>query len=115
MIVLGARGAGGATSVLHGSVAGALAKTASCPVVIVRKRPQARYDALLVGTDGTAVSEPALAFSFRVASAPSWPLTVLHCFWDNTRSAAARRSGPPPSSARCWRPWWRRIGCDTPR
>ena len=85
MMVLGARGAGGATSVLHGSVAGALAKTASCPVVIVRKRPQARYDALLVGTDGTAVSEPALAFSFRVASARSWPLTVLHCFWDDTR------------------------------
>lgn len=85
MVVLGATGAGGATSVLRGSVAGALTKTASCPVIVVRRRPQARYDGLLVGTDGTAVSEPALTFAFRVASSRSWPLTVLHCFWDDTR------------------------------
>jgi nucleotide-binding universal stress UspA family protein len=84
LVVVGARGKGGATSILHASVAGALAKAAGCPVVVVRRRPQARYDAVLVGTDGTAVSEPALGFAFRVAAARSLPVTVLHCFWDDT-------------------------------
>jgi len=85
VVVVGATSRGAVESMVLGSVAQGLAEDARCPVVIVRRSQASGLRSVLVGTDCTPVSEPAVAFAFRVAAARSCPLTVLHCFWDVTR------------------------------
>jgi nucleotide-binding universal stress UspA family protein len=89
MLVLGARGHGPVPRLLLGSVASTVSRHASCPVVVVRRRPEPPHNAVLVGTDGTENSDPALDFAFRVAESRSLPLTVTHCFWEATGRTGA--------------------------
>lgn len=85
MLVVGAPVLRGSGAAVAGSVAGTAVSGARCPVVVVRHgRPESLHPRLAVGTDGTGLSEPALAFAFRVAAARGWAVTVLHCFWDST-------------------------------
>lgn len=86
MLVLGVPGwRVGAPSVFR-SVAVSVAKHAWCPVVVVRRAPHPGLESVLVGTDCGGKSQPALDFAFRTAAIRSWPLTVLHTFWDPSRN-----------------------------
>ena len=83
LVVLGSRGRGPVSSLLLGSVSVSVSKHASCPVVVIRPRETGPGGAgVMVATDGTERSAPALEFAFRIASFRSEHLTVTHCFWD---------------------------------
>jgi nucleotide-binding universal stress UspA family protein len=80
MVVLGSRGRGAVRSLLFGSVGVALARGATCPVVIVRPHhPGVVRRGVIVGTDGLELCRDTLEFAYRQASLHRLPLTVLHC------------------------------------
>ncbi|WP_067710614.1 universal stress protein [Nocardia yamanashiensis] len=82
MLVTGARPAGTLRRALLGSVSSALARRAHCPVTVIRDGvvfpPDTRTRPVLVGVDGTAVSEPALAAAMDEAAARGVDLIALH-------------------------------------
>ena len=87
LLVVGARGMDGFTQLLVGSTSVQLAAHGACPTVVVR--PQAAEAAtpgpeagrVVVGVDGSAVSESAVAFAFEEASLRGVGLTAVHA-WD---------------------------------
>ncbi|WP_432989327.1 universal stress protein [Dactylosporangium sp. CA-233914] len=66
LLVLGTRGRHAATGTVLGSVSQQVAVHASCPVVVVRGRPDPTGD-ILVGVDGSPASDLALALAFDEA------------------------------------------------
>jgi nucleotide-binding universal stress UspA family protein len=87
LVVLGDRGMSRWEGLLVGSVAVALAAQATCPVVIVRwaERESARTDALpvVLGVDGSATSDAAIAFAFAAAAARKVSVVAVHT-WSGT-------------------------------
>jgi nucleotide-binding universal stress UspA family protein len=83
LLVLGDRGLGGAAGLVLGSVAVALAASGACPVVIVRGEPRNQEGPVVVGVDGSPVSEAALAFAFDAAAARGVEMVALHA-WSPT-------------------------------
>jgi nucleotide-binding universal stress UspA family protein len=85
-VVLGSRGLGGFSGLLVGSTAVALAVLAQCPVVVVRGKavdvPPPTAGPIVVGVDGTPVSEAAIAFSFAAAAARETELIAVHTWTD---------------------------------
>lgn len=85
-VVLGSRGLGGFSGLLVGSTAVALAELAHCPVVVVRGKtadaPLPTTGPIVVGVDGTPVSEAAIAFSFAAAAARETELIAVHTWTD---------------------------------
>jgi nucleotide-binding universal stress UspA family protein len=85
VLVVGHRGAGGFATLLLGSVSGAVAAHAACPVVVVRGPGDgaAPPDAgpVVVGVDGSPASETALAFAVDAAVRRGAPLVAVHA-WD---------------------------------
>jgi nucleotide-binding universal stress UspA family protein len=80
LLVVGDNGRGRLGSVLAGSVAVGVAAHAACPVVVVRgvePQPDERLP-VVVGIDGTPLSEAAIAFAFEAASARRAPLLAVH-------------------------------------
>ncbi|MEV0702787.1 universal stress protein [Saccharopolyspora sp. NPDC050389] len=88
-VVVGTRGLGDATGVklALGSTAETLAMRAACPVVVVPVRggpkPAERSLPIIVGVDGSPVSEPALAVAFAEATVRRAPLTAVHVWSDD--------------------------------
>ena len=84
LVVIGDRGLGGVTGLLLGSVATALAAHAESPVVVVRGDDEDPDPSapIVVGVDGSPVSEAALAFAFDAAAARGVPLVAVHTWWD---------------------------------
>lgn len=82
LVVIGDRGLGGVTGLLVGSVAFTLAAQGGCPVVVVRGRAAAAGAPVVVGVDGTPVSEAALAFAFEAAALRRAPLLAVHAWCD---------------------------------
>lgn len=88
-VVVGTRGLGDATGVKRalGSTAETVAMLAQCPVVVVpAARPDpdaARTRPVIVGIDGSSVSEHALGVAFEEASVRRVPLVALHV-WSDT-------------------------------
>ncbi|HKS48524.1 MAG TPA: universal stress protein [Amycolatopsis sp.] len=80
MIVLGSSGSGGFTGMRIGSTASAVAAHARCPVVVVRGT--AGEGPVVVGVDGSPVSERAIAAAFDEASWRQAPLVAVHAFVD---------------------------------
>jgi nucleotide-binding universal stress UspA family protein len=84
LIVLGSRGLGGVRGLFAGSVSVNVAMHASCPVVVVRPmRPVApgRSAArVVVGVDGTTVSEHAIGFALRAAVQRGVAVTAVHAW-----------------------------------
>jgi nucleotide-binding universal stress UspA family protein len=82
MVVLGSRGRSDLVGLLTGSTSIQVAMHATCPVVVVRadvgERP---HGPVVVGTDGTEISEAAIGFAFSEADAMRVGLTALHA-WD---------------------------------
>lgn len=86
VLVLGSRGHGGLAAYVLGSVSAGVAETAPCPVVVVRSPEHANASSeyagrVVIGLDGTELSQHALAAAFEYASWDRRPLTVLHA-WD---------------------------------
>jgi nucleotide-binding universal stress UspA family protein len=86
LLVLGDCGRGAVAGLLAGSVAVALSAHAACPVVVVRAAKgepvEDRSRPVVVGVDGSPVSENALAFAVDAASARGVPLVAVHTWWD---------------------------------
>jgi nucleotide-binding universal stress UspA family protein len=81
MVVVGSRGLGGLSGLLLGSVSLQVAAHASGPVVVVRGhwRPAGAYvpGPIVVGSDGSAAAERALAFAGEQAAIHQVPLTAV--------------------------------------
>lgn len=85
MLVLGASGVGRTGETLLGSMPIAVASHGHCPVVVVRGQlgetvPDPRP--VVVGVDGTAVSERAVDAAFEEAAARHVPLVAVHVWSD---------------------------------
>lgn len=93
MMVVGTRERGTVRRALLGSVSAALARRARCPLVVVREgaplSPGARKQLIVVGVDGTEVSEPAIEAALHEASARDVPLLALHV-WTGVELPSAR-------------------------
>jgi len=83
LLVLGDRGLGGVAGLVLGSVAVALAARGACPVVIVRGETGNTDGPVVVGIDGSPVSEAALGFAFDAAAVRGAELVALHA-WSPT-------------------------------
>jgi len=87
LLVVGARGLDGFSEMLVGSTSVQLAAHGSCPTIVVRPPDDAPEPAgpkagrVVVGVDGSAISESALGFAFEEASLRGVGLTALHA-WD---------------------------------
>jgi nucleotide-binding universal stress UspA family protein len=86
LVVVGDRGLAGVTGMRIGSVAAGLAAHAACPTVVVRGAepggPIPDDGPVVVGIDGSALSEAALAFAFDAASERRAPLQAVHAWRD---------------------------------
>ncbi len=86
LVVLGARGLGESDSGLLGSAAIALTAHASSPVVVVRGRSidgrPPTTGPVVVGVDGSAVGQAAVAAAFDEASHRGAPLVAVHVWAD---------------------------------
>lgn len=86
LVVLGSRGLGGFTALLVGSVAIALSAHGHCPIVVIRSSTAdgapAGSGPVVVGVDGSELSDAALTFAFEAAAARAVPLVVLHTWLD---------------------------------
>lgn len=90
LLVVGDSGRGRIASALAGSVTLGVAAKSACPVVVVRGLPMAPGGLLpvVVGIDGTPLSEAAIAFAFDVASAWRVPLVAVHTWLDEVNDPA---------------------------
>ena len=82
LVVIGDRGLGGVAGLLIGSVAFALAAEGSCPVVVVRGQADTTSGPVVVGVDGSPISEAALAYAFEAAALRGAPLLAVHAWRD---------------------------------
>ncbi|SDJ95304.1 Nucleotide-binding universal stress protein, UspA family [Actinopolyspora mzabensis] len=86
LLVLGASGRGGFAGMLIGSTAAAVLSRAACPVVVVRSRPGAEHfpaeGSVVVGIDGSPISERALAAAFDYAAHWHTTLVAVHAWSD---------------------------------
>ncbi|HYQ63986.1 universal stress protein [Actinophytocola sp.] len=92
LMVLGSRGLGGFTSLLVGSVAVALSAHGQCPVVVMHAATQdgvpPEDDPVVVGVDGSELSDAALTFAFEAAAARGVPLVAVHTWLDVNAAGA---------------------------
>lgn len=94
LVVLGARGHGGFTELLIGSVAVAVSARGSCPVAVIRGEDIDRTGKpIVVGVDSSSGSEAALAFAFEEASRRDVELVAVHA-WSDSMTAAAFAMAP---------------------
>lgn len=82
-LVVGARHHTALGSVLLGSTSLDVATHSPCPVVVVRELPQQLPDrpGVVVGSDGSELSEAAIAIGFEQADRLGLPLTVVHAWY----------------------------------
>lgn len=87
-LVVGARGTGGFRGLRLRSVSDQVTRHAPCPVVVVpdpgHHRDGSRDRKIVVGVDGSAGSEAALAFAFDEASRRQTELCAIHVFDPST-------------------------------
>jgi nucleotide-binding universal stress UspA family protein len=83
LLVLGDRGLGEVAGLVLGSVAVSLAARGACPVVVVRGERAGADGPVVVGVDGSPVSEAALAFAFDAAATRGVDLVAVHA-WSPT-------------------------------
>lgn len=81
MVVIGSRGRGGFAGLLLGSTGDQVASHARCPAVVVRGPQPAGADTIVVGVDGSPISDEAVRFAFATASERGWRVVAVHA-WD---------------------------------
>jgi len=86
-VVVGSRGSGGFADLVIGSTTLHVASLARCPVVAVPWPPdnESPRHGVVVGVDGSALSESAIEFALQVASELDQPLLALHAWTDPAR------------------------------
>ncbi|SDP30281.1 Nucleotide-binding universal stress protein, UspA family [Actinopolyspora xinjiangensis] len=135
LLVLGASGREGFPGMLVGSTAIAVLSRAVCPVAVIRPRPgQDRFPdegPVLVGIDGSPMSERALGAAFEYAAHWRTSLVAVHS-WRDVEYDTSGESGADEVYAECgerllaerlagWRQWYpdvsvrRIVGRDRPR
>lgn len=84
MVVLGSRGTGGFTDLVVGSTTLHVASLAHCPVVAVPApiAGEPPRHGVVVGVDGSELSEPAIEFAFQAAAEVGEALIALHAWTD---------------------------------
>ncbi|QPK79051.1 universal stress protein [Corynebacterium lizhenjunii] len=86
MLVMGSRGMGGLSGMVMGSVSASVVSHAACPVVVVREDNQVtentKYGPVVVGVDGSEVSQKATAYAFAEADARGAELLAVHTWMD---------------------------------
>ena len=89
LVVLGSLGLGGFLGLLVGSVSVALAAHARCPVVVMQG-PGGPPDTgpVVVGVDGSPLSDAAIEFAFIAAAGRRVPLVAVHAWLDLTMAGA---------------------------
>jgi nucleotide-binding universal stress UspA family protein len=80
MLVLGARGSGGFSAMMLGSVSRHCAAHAPCPVVVVREETMAVQREVAVGIRDPQDAQGALAFAFEEAALRGAELLVVHAW-----------------------------------
>lgn len=84
LLVVGSRGRGRIEGLLAGSVGVALAASGPCPVVIVRGEERDPGEEaqlpIVVGVDGSAGNEDAIAFAFDAAAGRNVELVAVHAW-----------------------------------
>jgi nucleotide-binding universal stress UspA family protein len=89
MIVVGSRGHGAFRRGLLGSVSTALVHHAQCPVAVIHDAPTPRHDApVVLGVDGSPVSDRATCIAFEEAARRGVELLAVHAWSDTTLIAA---------------------------
>ncbi|PPK67230.1 universal stress protein [Actinokineospora auranticolor] len=87
VLVTGHRGLGGFEGLLLGSVSGAVAAHARCPVVVVRGEA-VTGGPVVVGVDGSPAGDAAIEFAFEQASTRGTGLLAVHA-WSDVAYAGA--------------------------
>jgi nucleotide-binding universal stress UspA family protein len=87
LIVLGTRGRGEFSRAFAGSVTADVTAHAECPVVVLHQDAP-KDGPVVVGVDGSAFSEPAIAFAFKEADLRNTSLVAVHA-WDPTVDTGA--------------------------
>lgn len=86
MIVMGSRGMGGLSGMVMGSVSASVVSHANCPVVVVREdnavTESTKYGPVVVGVDGSEVSQKATEYAFAEAEARGAELIAIHTWMD---------------------------------
>ncbi|GAA0799259.1 universal stress protein [Spirilliplanes yamanashiensis] len=105
LVVLGRRGLGGLPGASLGSVAATVAAHATCPVAVVRPPAPGRRGApVLVGVDGSAAADAALAAAFDTADERHAPLRVLRALGPDAGDAdVARETAALDDALAVWR------------
>ena len=80
MLVVGARGAGGFTAMILGSVSRYAAARATCPVIVIRQASMAVHREVAVGVRDPQDTTEALTFAFEEATARHADLVVVHAW-----------------------------------
>lgn len=87
LMVLGSRGTGGFTGLAVGSTSMHVASLAHCPVVIVPAATEAQVErrGVVVGVDGSELSETAIELAFQMASETNQDLVAVHAWYQPAR------------------------------
>ena len=88
LLVVGDQGRGRIASALAGSVALGVAARSACPIVVVRGTSPIPDGPVVVGIDGTPLSEAAIPFAFDEAAARRVPLVAVHTWLDELNDPA---------------------------
>ena len=88
LALVGTHRQGGFADLVAGSSAVQLPSYAHCPVIVVRNAPD-RSRPVVVGVDGSAASEAALAFGLEEAALRGQPLRAVHGCWEPEAIASA--------------------------
>ena len=88
LLVVGDHGRGRIASAVAGSVAVSVAARSACPVVVVRGAIPDGALPVVVGIDGTPLSEAAIPFAFDAAAARHVPLVAVHTWLDEINDPA---------------------------
>jgi len=91
MLVVGARGAGGFTQLLLGSVSRYAATHAACPVIVVREETSAVHREVVVGVRDPQDAAAALDFAFDEAALRGATLVAVHS-WNSLPAPALRQA-----------------------
>jgi nucleotide-binding universal stress UspA family protein len=81
MLVVGARGTGGFTAMILGSVSRYAATRAPCPVVVVRQETMAVHREIAVGIRDPHNADGTLAFAFEEAARRGADLVAVHAWY----------------------------------
>jgi nucleotide-binding universal stress UspA family protein len=87
LVVVGSRGSGGFTGLAVGSTSMHVASLAHCPVVVVPAAAEGQIARLgiVVGVDGSELSETAIEFAFQMASETDQDLVAVHAWHQPAR------------------------------